>query len=520
MTTQPNPRHHILTSNGVAGACAAALVLMKQPGASIRLTSTRHLPTALEELRETDYAGAIHLCNMDIDQPEHDTLRALAALGEGVAVTWYGGTEHTGLKRHRKAIEKRARLALSSDELGLGAIAQALRIPKSAQYLLLLELTNEARQAKKPRSESNRFCHDLVRAANRRFYFFGDDTQNEKVIRYLAGLEEETAELKHLVEQYRKSDDALHPLGSSKVMSALRKQIGRIGPIPESALIQGPTGSGKEVVARALHYTSERPGLFIAVNCAVLGGNPMLVEDRLFGHVKGAFTGAEKDAKGAFVEAHEGTLFLDEIGELPLEVQSQLLRVLEEKKVCPVGTMESRPVDVRIVAATHRDLVGMVRQAAFREDLYYRLNVLRIRVPALKERPDDMKSIAAHIAEGLAAQGYALKLSKKDWDAALRYEWPGNVRQFINVLKRAAYLQESVQQVIANEQYDAASSAIDNAELLRLYCPLSEGDVTPAQDVYQAYIRHVFDLLDGNITRTAQALDIAPNTLRKHLLEN
>ena len=302
-------------------------------------------------------------------------------------------------------------------------------------------------------------------------------------------------------------------------MKGLREQIGRLGPVPEPVLITGPTGSGKELMAKALHITSGRAGAFIAVNCAVLGGNPTLVEDRLFGHVKGAYTGADTATKGAFEEANSGTLFLDEIGELPAGVQAQLLRVLEDKEVRPVGTMKTRPVDVRIVAATHRNLARMVTDGAFRRDLFYRLNVLAIRVPPLRERPEDMKSIAAHAVGELETHGYELKLTKADWDAIRTFDWPGNVRQFLNVLKRAAYLGQPVAELLEEEhEAEEEGVVIDKERLLRLYCPDNPDDVVPVQEIYAAYLQHVLGLFEGNITRTAKVLDIAPNTLRKHLM--
>ncbi len=513
-------RHVILTVNGVEGACAAAAVLMAHPDARVKITSPRHLPRALELLGSQSFTGVVHLCGVGIGTPADDLFAQMAALADRAKIVWHAGAGHREVHRQIKALSRHAAVHLSEEATDTAAIVRQLRLKDSARVLLLTGVAEEAARERTPQSELHRFCHDLVRAANRRFFFFGDDSMNERAVRYLAGLESKTGELDEMVEQYRRSPDALYPLGSSRAMKELRRQIGRLGLVPEPVLVFGPTGSGKELMAKALHVTSGRRGGFVAVNCAVLGGNPALVEDRLFGHVKGGYTGAASDAKGAFEEAHEGTLFLDEIGELPPEVQSQLLRVLEEKVVRPVGTMKTVAVDVRIVAATHRDLSRMVGQGAVREDLYYRLNVLAIRVPPLRERPEDMKSIAAHVGQELESRGYALKLSQADWDALRGYEWPGNVRQFFNILKRAVYLQVPVREIIEEEQasrQDGDKSGI--AELLPLYCPSSLDEVSPAQDVYRSYLRHVLGLFGGNITRTAEALRIAPNTLRKHLIQ-
>ena len=504
----------ILTENGLGGACAAAAVLLAHPGARLQMTSPYHLPKALETLVSEHYTGVIHLCGMTealADDVLHEQARRVARVA---ALHWYAAEPVPGLRPQAARLAKPVSFNFTKAKTDTPAVLAAWRLKKVAQSLLLMELAEEAGDIRAPRSEHHRFCHDLVQAANRRFFFFGDDTLNEQAIRYLAGLEEHSRELDTAVEHYRRSPDELYPLGSSRAMKFLRQRIGRMGPVPEPVLIFGPTGSGKEVMARALHITSGRTGLFIAVNCAVLGGNLPLVEDRLFGHVRGAFTGADSDGKGAFEEAHGGTLFLDEIGELPPEVQAQLLRVLEDKEVRPVGTMKARPVDTRIIAATHRDLQRMVREGRFREDLYYRLNVLQVRVPPLRERHEDMKSIAAHILGDLAKHGYMLSLNKKDWTAIQAYPWPGNVRQFINVLKRAAYMGNTVSELLEEEQH-----AIDENEtgpdILALYCPRSREEVLPAQEIYGAYVKHVLDLFEGNITHTARALEIAPNTLRK-----
>lgn len=518
---QTVPRHNqpvVLTVNGLAGACAAAAVLLRFPEAHLQFTSPRHLPKALELLHREPYAGMVHLCGIGLSPPNEDLDDVLRSLPSALALTWYGGADHPDVRAHAKRLSKCVKFRLSEAATTTAAVLEALGVKPSAQTLLLTELAEEAMRNKSPKSERHRFCHDLVSAANRRFFFFGDDTLNEQAIRYLAGQQEKTHALEEAVTTYRNTPDALYPLGSSRAMKTLRQHIGRLGPVPEPVLITGPTGSGKELMAKGLHITSGRMGAFVAVNCAVLGGNATLLEDRLFGHVKGAFTGAGADAKGAFEEAHGGTLFLDEIGELPAEAQAQLLRVLEDREVRPVGTMKTRPVDVRVIAATHRNLSRMVDEGTFRQDLFYRINVLRMRVPPLCERPEDMKSIAAHIAAELKAQDYDLKLTRADWDAIRAFDWPGNVRQFLNVLKRTAYLGRPLTELLEEEQVPEDNSTIVSRDgLMRLFCPDTPEEVLPAQEVYRAYLKQVLELFDGNIMRTARALEIAPNTLRKHV---
>jgi len=510
--------HIVLTTNGVEGACAAAAVLMAHPNASIQMTSPRHLPKALERLVAEAHGGTVHLCGIGMETPEDDLIDALARLSTTADVVWYAGAGHPELRDRKRVLSRHAKLLLSDGATDAAAVVRALRLEKSARVLLLQELAEEAAKGKAPQNELHRECHDLVKAANWRFFFFGDDSLNEQVIRYLAGLEKKRDEFAQALEQYRRSPDALYPLGASREMKALRRQIGRLGPVPEPVLITGPTGSGKELMAKAVHVTSGRTGCFVAVNCAVLGGNTQLVEDRLFGHVKGAYTGADKDGVGAFEEAHGGTLFLDEVGELPAAVQAQLLRVLEDKEVRPLGTMKTRPVDVRIVAATHRELRRMVTDGMFREDLFYRLHVLPLAVPPLRERPGDMESIAAHATAELGRGGYPLRLVKKDWEAIRAYDWPGNVRQFLNVLKRAAYLQQPVADLLQAERRMQERSEDNGPGTAPEWRPIRAEDVLPAEEVYRAYLQHVLDLFDGNVTRTAKALKIAPNTLRKHAL--
>jgi DNA-binding NtrC family response regulator len=238
------------------------------------------------------------------------------------------------------------------------------------------------------------------------------------------------------------------------------------------------------------------------------------VEDRLFGHVRGAFTGADRAAKGAFEEADGGTLFLDEIGELPGEVQAQLLRVLEEKRVRPLGTMDTRRVNTRIVAATHRDLRRMVAEGQFREDLYYRLEVLQVRVPPLAERPEDIRSIVAAEVEVLHARGFALMVTMEDWRAIKAHTWPGNVRELKNTIRRAAYLGMSVAVAIGDSQVLAVRSGAKSASV---FLPAMREEVIPLDEVCRQYVNRVVSLFEGNITRSAKALRIAPNTVRKYI---
>ena len=225
-------------------------------------------------------------------------------------------------------------------------------------------------------------------------------------------------------------------IGQSKAMLTLKKMIMQVAHSDASILIQGETGTGKELVARAIHYHSargEQP--FVPVDCASISETVMGSE--LFGHVKGAFTGAHESTPGLIRSAHKGTLFLDEVGELSLSMQVKLLRTIQEKEVRPVGASQNHPVDVRFLAATNRNLEEEVGQGRFRQDLYYRLNVVVISVPPLKERMDDVPLLISHFMRSHMSQDGVQTVSSGALSCLMAYDWPGNVRELENVIRRA-----------------------------------------------------------------------------------
>jgi DNA-binding NtrC family response regulator len=233
-------------------------------------------------------------------------------------------------------------------------------------------------------------------------------------------------------------------IGNCAVMQDLYGKIRKVAPTDSTVLIQGESGTGKELVARALHNLSKRAKApLISVNCAAIPET--LIESELFGHEKGAFTGATAGRAGLVEAADGGTLFLDEIGELPLEAQARLLRVLQEGEIRRVGAVQSQKVDVRLIAATHRDLKNLAKNGQFREDLYYRLHVISLRLPALREREDDVLEIArVFLARQCARMGSEpLQFSAEALKAIRHYNWPGNVRELENAIERAVILCES-----------------------------------------------------------------------------
>jgi two-component system response regulator PilR (NtrC family) len=254
-------------------------------------------------------------------------------------------------------------------------------------------------------------------------------------------------------------------IGQSPAMQQVRSMIERVARGMAPVMVQGESGTGKELVARAIHGASGRPAqAFIAVNCGAIP--EQLLEAEFFGYRKGSFTGANEDREGFFQAAHGGTLFLDEIGDLPLSMQSKLLRAIQERSVRPIGAVSETPVNVRIVSATHKDLATEVHEGRFRQDLYYRLNVIQLRMPPLRERVDDLRAICAAVLQRIARDAGVAVPPRLSADAMARladYAFPGNVRELENLLHRAVTL-ASGDLIEAEDLGIAADAAVDNNE--------------------------------------------------------
>jgi formate hydrogenlyase transcriptional activator len=230
-------------------------------------------------------------------------------------------------------------------------------------------------------------------------------------------------------------------IGNSLALEAVLEQVGQVAPTDSTVLIQGETGTGKELIARAVHNISSRCGrAFVKLNCAAIPFD--LLESELFGHEKGAFTGAIAQKIGRFEMANKGTLFLDEIGDIPLGLQPKLLRVLQEQEFEPLGSTRTHQVDVRLVAATNRDLASMVKQGKFRSDLYYRLNVFPVQLPALRERREDIPALVQHFVElyGRRMGRHIEHITPETMAALSTHQWPGNIRELQNVIERSVIL--------------------------------------------------------------------------------
>jgi two-component system, NtrC family, response regulator AtoC len=303
-------------------------------------------------------------------------------------------------------------------------------------------------------------------------------------------------------------------VGTSEAMTATLGQVRKVAPQKTTVLLEGESGTGKELIARTLHELSPRASFpFVAVNCGAIP-EPLL-ESELFGHVKGAFTDARRDKKGLAAEADGGTLFLDEIGELPLAVQVKLLRFLQEEEVRPVGDVRARKVDVRVVAATVRDLGQAVRAGQFREDLYWRVNVVAIRLPPLRERREDIPALAAHFLARYARLRPELappELSPEARDALLAHRWPGNVRELEHALERAVVLADGP--VIREEDLPEAV----RPGPARAASPVSvpEGTLSvkrATRALEEQLIRAALERTDGNRTRAAELLELSYRAL-------
>jgi len=325
-------------------------------------------------------------------------------------------------------------------------------------------------------------------------------------------LEEENLLLKA---EFRVQHGLERIVGVSKPMAKVFDLMRSVASTNSTILVQGESGTGKELVAKAIHALSpRRDAPFVSVNCAALPEN--LLESELFGHMKGAFTDAHQTKKGLFETAHRGTLMLDEVGEMPLAMQVKLLRALQERRVRRVGANEEVEIDVRVIAATNRSLEALVRERRFREDLYYRLNVIPILVPPLRERPEDIPLLAAHFLERFSREMAKpiTKVSEAAMSRLVQYSWPGNVRELENVIERAVAL-ETTAAILPERLPDA------------VLAPRAPGGGAAANDLSQGFsldqhlqsieadlLRRALDQASGNRASAARLLGVTPRSLR------
>jgi two-component system response regulator HydG len=309
--------------------------------------------------------------------------------------------------------------------------------------------------------------------------------------------------------------DRRHIIGNSRALTGILETVSQVAPSEATVLITGESGTGKELFAGAIHYNSLRKeGPFVKINCAAI--TETLFESELFGHERGAFTGADRRKEGRFLQADHGTLFLDEISEMSLTLQVKLLRVLQEREITRVGGEEVIPVDVRLMAATNKDLLQLIEKRLFREDLYYRLNVVQLEIPPLRERREDIPLLAQHFLE------FFTQKNRKEikgftpgaMDLMIHHDWPGNVRELMNavergvVLGREAFLDGSDMPMIPSRT--SAAAVIDEGGIWL------NGEM-PLADIERAAIVKTLTLTEGNKSETARRLGITRKTLHKKL---
>jgi len=357
-----------------------------------------------------------------------------------------------------------------------------------------------------------------VKAVNEgAFYYIQKPFANDELLaicRRAAEARQLKVENRALKKEIRRRDRGREerPVGQARPFVEVLELAETVAPTDSTVLLSGESGSGKEVVARYIHGLSHRSeGPFFSVNCGALPEG--LLESELFGHVEGSFTGAVRDKEGLLVAAEGGTFFLDEIGEMSPKTQVKLLRVLQEREVTPVGSTESVPVDVRVVAATNLDLEEEIRRGDFRSDLYYRLNVISLHLPPLRNREDDIPLLARHFLDRLERRegDEAFRLTDEAMEVLREYDWPGNVRELENALERAAIV--SGDGLIEAEDLPDRVLEAPSPRLVEDQLPPN-----PSMEVIErAYINWVLQAEDGNKTRAAEVLGIDPSTLYRKL---
>ena len=477
-------------------AVAAAVALRHYKSAEIRGMSTRRLPEFLLETGNKYQEIAILGVGLTGDAELLD--KALTKLQKnGVHVRWISSKDFP--ENIGENIRQKLDHFLCYDDGITEAVSQCFNEP----YADIAPL------AEQEVPKNLRPVHELLEAA---MYFnrnFQDERAYGTAIYHIAHNEPESrwgANEKQMIEHYRRYGHR-ELVGKSDVMMELHDRINRIAPREKARVfIYGESGTGKETIAMFIHTKSPRKNEpFCAFNCASV--TPNLLEDRFFGHEKGAFTGANEQKKGLFEIADGGTLFLDEIGEMPLEAQGVLLRVLEGGRFTRVGGSTEISVDVRLVTATNRDLAELVREGKFREDLYHRLCVVQIHAPSLREHKDDIEQIA----NGRWLKEHHRRLEAEQIEVLKSYDYPGNVRELLNILERASVLDEA----------DFARILAEHRAMTAGLKPAGQAEESPDEldSAIRLHVKRVYEKYDRNLTRTAEALKAARNTVRKYLEE-
>ena len=476
-------------------AIAAAVALRHYKKADVLGVSTRRLPELLDETG-TKY-NEIAILGVGLSGNPELLEKALTKLQKNkVHVRWISALDFP--ENISDTLRTRLDSFICYDDGITEAVSQCFNIP----YEDIAPLAEEEVPG------NLQSIHDLLESAMYFYRNFQDENAYGMAIYHIAHNEPESrwgSCEKRMIEHYRRFGHR-ELVGKSDVMMNLQERINRIAPRDKARVfIYGESGTGKETIAMFIHQKSPRQNEpFCTFNCASV--TPNLLEDRFFGHEKGAFTGANEQKKGLFEIADGGTLFLDEIGEMPLEAQGVLLRVLEGGRFTRVGGTEEISVDVRLITATNRDLAELVREGKFREDLYHRLCVVQIHAPSLREHKEDIEQIA----NGVWLKEHHRRLEAEQIAVLKTYDYPGNVRELINILERAIVLDESDFAKLLKEHKEMTAGLKSSSE--------TKEEIPDELDAaVRLHIKRVYEKYDRNLTRTAEALKAARNTVKKYL---
>ena len=442
---------------------------------------------------------ASHLLVVDDDQPTAEFLAATLEAA-GYAVTWVT-TAEDAIERLRQ--DNFDTLLTDLGMPGTSGLELCVRALEIQPQLPLVVVTGHAD------------LESAVGAMRAGAYDFITKPVDVKLLLHRVERAVQHAQLSQEVRRLRqalgRTEATGRMVGRSRAMQQLFDLIARVGASSAPVLVLGESGTGKELAARAIHEASVRAtGPFVALNCAAVP--PSLIESELFGHVKGAFTDARQARAGLFVEANGGTLFLDEIGDLPLELQPKLLRALQEQRVRPVGGSSEIEFDARIITATNTDLEQRVEEERFREDLLYRIDVVRINMPPLRDRGHDILLLAQHFLDQYAA-GTTRALSEEAAAKLLAYDWPGNVRELENCIQRAVALARS-EQIVVDDLPDKIKEHRSDRVMLTFE---DAEELVTLEELQARYIRRVLDMVGGNKSKAARILGLDRRSLYRRL---
>ncbi|HUU26422.1 MAG TPA: sigma-54 dependent transcriptional regulator [archaeon] len=489
---------------GFQGGAAAALFLQKHSGSDVRITSQWKLLKHLSYITKENFDW-VYILGVGVQASRYEIIQSVSRLtDQGIMVVWlhnYSGLEWLETQFHGNQYFN----LVFKTGLGLPRLAAQYFGCTSKYSKKLVEL------AENEDARSGSLEYRLMGYAIFRYLDLRDLNVVPETICKLADPSRISPHDKEISERFQPPVGTRY-VGESQKALELLNQVEKVAADSDcSVLITGETGTGKEVIARMIHrYSSPRSNYnFIPINCANLSES--LLEDELFGHVKGAFTGAAGDKEGKLDLADKGTLFLDEVAEMSPRLQAKLLRVLDDGRFCRVGGREEESVDVRIIAATNQNLQQAVKEKKFREDLFYRLDVIRLQTPALRDRATDIPLIAEYFLREMSdrKEKKCKGLTKKQKRDLQQYTWPGNVRELRNVLERAMILDEWDFSTLLGSQMKPEGAGIGVA--------IDKERVTPIEEHELRYVMQVYQAFNGNKARSAKALGIVLNTLKKKL---